>query len=138
MSSERGSVTLWTLGLSILLLLFGGLMVDFWRALAVQRELAAMADSASIAAASGIDEEHYRSTGEVLIDPARAARLGSDYVGSQDVVLSAVSVTTAADQSSVTVQVTDHLELGLMGVFIDDEAPLVIRAEATALPVTVP
>ncbi|HET9202508.1 MAG TPA: pilus assembly protein TadG-related protein [Acidimicrobiia bacterium] len=138
MSSERGSVTLWTLGLSILLLLFGGLMVDFWRALAVQRELAAIADSASIAAASGIDEEHYRSTGEVLIDPARATGLGSDYVGSQDLALSALSVTTAADQSSVTVLVTDHLELGLMGVFIDDEAPLVIRAEATALPVTVP
>lgn len=138
MSSERGSVTLWTLGLSILLLLFGGLMVDFWRALAVQRELAAIADSASIAAASGIDEEHYRSTGEVLIDPARATGLGSDYVGSQDLALSALSVTTAADQSSVTVLVTDHLELGLIGVFIDDEAPLVIRAEATALPVTVP
>jgi Flp pilus assembly protein TadG len=138
MSSERGSVTLWTLGLSIVLLLFGGLMVDFWRALAVQRELAAIADSASIAAASGIDEEHYRSTGEVLIDPARATGLGSDYVGSQDLALSALSVTTAADQSSVTVLVTDHLELGLMGVFIDDEAPLVIRAEATALPVTVP
>jgi Flp pilus assembly protein TadG len=138
MSSERGSVTLWTLGLSIVLLLFGGLMVDFWRALAVQRELAAIADSASIAAASGIDEEHYRSTGEVLIDPARATGLGSDYVGSQDLALSALSVTTAADQSSVTVLVTDHLELGLIGVFIDDEAPLVIRAEATALPVTVP
>ena len=78
MSSDRGSVTLWTLGLSMLLLLFGGLAVDFWRALALQRELAAIADSASVAAASGIDEEHYRDTGEVVIDPERAADLGSD------------------------------------------------------------
>jgi Flp pilus assembly protein TadG len=136
--SERGSVTLWTLGLSVLLLLFGGLMVDFWRALALQRELAAIADSASIAAASGIDEEHYRATGEVLIDPARANGLGSGYVGSQDVALSALSVSTAADRLSVTVEVTDHLELGLIGVFVEQEAPLTIRAEATAVPVAVP
>ena len=33
--SERGSVTLWMLGLSLLLLLFGGLAIDFWRALAI-------------------------------------------------------------------------------------------------------
>jgi uncharacterized membrane protein len=136
--SERGSVTLWTLGLSVLLLLFGGLMVDFWRALALQRELAAIADSASIAAASGIDEEHYRATGEVLIDSARADGLGSAYVASQDVVLSALSVSTAADGLSVTVEVTDHLDLGLIGVFIEQQAPLTIRAEATAVPVEVP
>jgi hypothetical protein len=138
MRSERGSVTLWTLGLSVLLLLFGGLMVDFWRALALQRELAAIADSASIAAASGIDEEHYRATGEVLIDPARADGLGSAYVGAQDVALSALSVSTAADGLSVTVEVTDHLELGLIGVFIQEQAPFTIRAEATAVPVEVP
>jgi uncharacterized membrane protein len=129
---------LWTLGLSVLLLLFGGLMVDFWRALALQRELAAVADSASIAAASGIDEEHYRATGEVLLDQARASDLGTGYVGSQDVALSAISVTTAADRTSVTVEVTDHLELGLIGVFVGQETPLMIRAEATAVPVPVP
>jgi hypothetical protein len=129
---------LWTLGLSILLLLFGGLMVDFWRALALQRELAAIADSAAVAAASGIDEAHYRSTGGVLIDPGRAEGLVSAYVGSQDVTLSDLSVSTADDGSSVTVVAIDHLELGLFGVFVDQEAPLEIRAEATAVPVAVP
>jgi uncharacterized membrane protein len=138
MRSERGSVTLWTLGLSVLLLLFGGLTVDFWRALALQRELAAIADSASIAAASGIDEEHYRATGEVLIDPARANGLVSGYVQSQDVALSALSVTTAVDGFSVTVEVIDHLDLGLIGVFVEQQAPLTIRAAATAVPVAVP
>ena len=105
MRSDRGSVTIWTLGLSVLLLLFGGLMVDFWRALALQRELAAIADSTAVAAASGIDEEHYRATGEVLLDPTRAAVIGARYVGSQDVSLSALAVTTAQDGSSVTVEV---------------------------------
>ena len=137
MRSDQGSVTLWTLGLSVLLLLFGGLSVDFWRALALQRELAAVADSTAIAAASGIDEAHYRETGEVLIDPERANGLGSAYVASQDVSLTALSVITAPDGSSVTVEVIDHLGLGLLGVFVDQEAPLVIRGEATAVPVAV-
>jgi hypothetical protein len=138
LSSERGSVTLWTLGLSLLLVLFGGVAVDFWRALALQRELAAVADSASVAAASGIDEEHYRSTGEVLIDAARASGIGSSYVASQDVTLEDLIVTTAPDGLSVSVLVVDRLDLGLMGVFVDQQAPLTVRAKATAAPVLVP
>jgi len=138
LKSERGSVTLWTLGLSLLLLLFGGLAVDFWRALALQRELAAIADSASVAAASGIDEERYRATGEVVIDADRAAGIGSSYVASQDVALDDLIVTTARDGSSVSVLVIDRLDLGLMGVFVDQTAPLTVTAEATAVPVLVP
>lgn len=131
-------MTLWTLGLSLLLLLFGGLALDFWRALALQRELAAIADSASVAAASGIDEEHYRATGEVLIDATRASGLGSTYVSSQDVVLDDLVVSTATDGSSVSVLVVDRLDLGLMGVFVDQSEPLTVTAEATAVPVLVP
>jgi Flp pilus assembly protein TadG len=138
LSSERGSVTLWTLGLSLLLVLFGGVAVDFWRALALQRELAAIADSASVAAASGIDEEHYRTTGEVLIDAARATGIGSSYVASQDVALEDVIVTTSPDGLSVSVLVVDHLDLGLIGVFVDQQAPLTVNAEATAIPMLVP
>ena len=138
MKSDRGSVTLWMLGLSLLLLLFGGLVIDFWRALALQRELAAIADSASVAAASGIDEEHYRLTGEVLIDPNRATTLGADYVAAQNAGLQDIAISTAADGSAVTVLVVDVLELGLMGVFVDQTEPLTVTAEATALPVLVP
>ena len=138
MSSERGSVTLWTLGLSLLLLLFGGVAVDFWRALAMQRELAAIADSASVAAASGIDEVHYRTTGELLIDAARATGIASSYVASQDVALEDLNITTAPDGLSVSVLVVDRLDLGLMGVFVDQQAPLMVTAEATAIPVLVP
>ncbi len=138
MNSDRGSVTLWTLGLSIMLLGFGGLAVDFWRALALQRELAAVADSMVVAAASGVDEDHYRATGEVVIDPSRAVALGNAYVEAQDVVLTGSLVTTAADASEVTVMVEGQLELGLIGIFVDDTEPLRVRATAVAEPVLVP
>jgi hypothetical protein len=131
-------VTIWTLGLSVLLLGFGGLAVDFWRALAVQRELAAVADSAVIAAASGIDEGRYRATGEVVVDPTRAAAIVSAYVGSQDVELAVFEVRTADDGASVSVLVEGNLELGLIGILVGDSEPLTVRAEATAEPLLVP
>lgn len=138
MRSDRGSVTLWALGLSILLLGFGGLVIDFWRALALQRELAAVADSMAVAAASGVDEEHYRASGEVLIDPGRATAFGATYAREQDVVLTGLSITTAPDGSEVTVLVEGELELGLIGILVPNPEPLTVRATAVAESILVP
>ena len=135
---ERGSATIWMLGLSLLLLLFGGLALDFWRGLALQRELSAVADSAAIAAGSGIDEEHYRGVGEVRLDPTRARDLALVSISFQDVDLTDLRVVTAADGSNVTVTIVSEVELGLLAVFIDDSSPLVVRASATAAPQLVP
>lgn len=136
MRSDRGSVTIWILGLSLLLLLFGGLALDFWRGLATQRELAAVADSAAIAAGSGIDEEHYRASGEVVLDESRARDLALASVGFQD--LDGVAVEVVVDPAEVTVTVVGVVELGLLGVLIDDSEPLTVRAAATAVPRLIP
>lgn len=136
MRSERGSITIWMLGLSLLLLLFGGLSLDFWRGLALQRELAAAADSAAIAAGSGIDEEHYRATGEVTLDPSRARDLALSSVMFQD--LGDVTVDVATSTGGVTVVIVGEVPLGLLGVFIDDSDPFTVRATATATPRLIP
>lgn len=136
MKSERGSVTIWVLGLSMLLLVFGGLALDYWRALALQRELASVADSAAIAAASGIDEEMYRTTGDVVLEPARARSLAEAAVSWQGVEVLATDVVVAP--TSVSVTLTAAVELGLLGVFVDQEEPLTVRGSATAVPVLVP
>ena len=47
-------------------------------------------------------------------------------------------ISTAPNGFSVSVLVVDRLELGLMGVFVDQTAPLTVTAEATAVPVLVP
>lgn len=135
-TSDRGSVTIWVLGLSMLLLLFGGLALDYWRALALQRELAAVADSAAIAAASGIDEETYRATGDVVLEPVRARGLAEAAVAWQGVDL--VGLTVDVEPASVSVTLAGEVELGLLGVFIDQSEPLTVRGSATAAPVLVP
>ena len=136
--SERGSVTLWTLGLSLLLLVFGGLAIDFWRGLALQRELAAVADSAAVAAASGVDEGLYRETGQVRLDAAQARTLALESVAFQDTPVLGVEVTVLPDRSRVTVEVFGEVELGLLGVLIGDTEPLTVRAVATAAPRLLP
>lgn len=136
MGSDRGSITIWALGLSILILLVGGLAIDYWRALALQRELAAVADSAAIAAASGIDEDAYRTTGEISLDPLRSRRLATAAVNWQGLDIADNEVDVL--QGSVTVTLTAVLELGLLGVFVDESEPLTVRASATAVPELVP
>jgi len=131
-------VTIWMLGLSVLILLFGGIAIDLWRALDLQRELAAVADSAAVAAASGVDEEHYRSTGEVLLDPARASTFGQSSLSNQDVSLTLGTVETASDGSEVVVRVGAELALGLLGLFVDQSEPLLITTSASAEPLIVP
>jgi hypothetical protein len=137
-ATERGSVVIWMLGLSVVLLLFGGLAIDYWRGLALQREMAAIADSAAIAGASGIDEEHYRATGEVLLDETRSTDVVLASVELQDRQPSRIDVSISADRSAVTVTVEAAIELGLLGILVDDSEPLLIRASATASPRLVP
>lgn len=136
MRSDRGSVTIWLLGLSMLLLVFGGLALDYWRALALQRELAAVADSAAIAAASGIDEEVYRQTGDVVLEPDRSRALAETAVDWQDVEVLGLDV--AVTPGAVSVTITGAVELGLLGVFVDQSDPLTVRATASATPELVP
>lgn len=134
--SDRGSITLWMLGLSLLILLFGGLALDYWRGLALQRELAAVADSAALAAASGIDEEVYRSTGDLVLDPVRSRDLASAAVSWQGVHV--VDLVVEVEPAFVVVTVSGAVKLGLLGAFVDQSEPLLVRASARALPVLLP
>lgn len=133
---DRGSVTIWVLGLSMLLLVFGGLALDYWRALALQRELASVADSAAIAAASGIDEAFYRETGEVVLEPARSRGLAEAAVDWQGVDFVGLDVIVVPE--TVTVTLVGEVELGLLGVFVDQSEPLTVRASASASPILIP
>lgn len=66
---ERGSVQLFMLGLGVAILLLGGISFDLWRLIGERRELAALADSAAIAATSGVDAEFFRNQGISRLDP---------------------------------------------------------------------
>jgi hypothetical protein len=116
-ADERGTVTLWVLGLCVSLLFLGGLGLDLWRAVAERRQLSAMADSAATAAANGIDVDALRA-GTLQLDPERAraiarATLDRDlHSGALD------AVDLGVDGNRVTVVLRDHVDFSLLGIFL--------------------
>lgn len=84
---EAGQITMWVLGLSIGVLILGGISVDLWRVLAVRTELGSLADSAAIAGGSGIDEDVFRASPDlavaIVLEDARARALANQVLAGE-------------------------------------------------------
>ena len=117
MNRERGTVTLWVLGLCIALMFLGGLSLDLWRAVSARRELSAMADAAATAGANGIDEPSLRA-GTVRVDPDRARALASQTLGEYPHAAAIDAGRVDVDGNRVTVTLRDHVRFSLLGLFM--------------------
>jgi Flp pilus assembly protein TadG len=129
---ERGTITLWVLGLCIALLFLGGLSLDLWRAVAERRQLSAMADSAATAGANGVDVQALRA-GTLHLDPlrARAIALASLDEDAHAGALDGIDVTVVGNR--VTVTLRDHVRFSLLGIFMGGRQ-FDIRVHASAEP----
>jgi len=131
--SERGSITFWVLGLSIAVLFLGGMSGDLWRVMSDRRELAAVADSAAAAAASAVDVDHWRDTGEIRLLSDGAIDLAQRVVAQHGVagdLSDPLGVIVAGD--SVQVTMTREVELTLLRILSTGDDPLVVRVISTA------
>lgn len=72
------------------------------------------------------------------MDPSRSTSLAAQSVGFQSLDGVTFEVTLSPDRSDVTVVVVGSIELGLLGVIVDQSEPLTVRATATAVPRLVP
>jgi Flp pilus assembly protein TadG len=130
---ESGTVTLWLLGVCLLLFALGGISLDLWRAFSERRSLAATADAAALAGASAIDEEQYRTSGAVALDPALAESRARTEVARQLDRAALRSVDVHADPEAVTVVVHGEVGFTLLGVVAPD-GDFEVRVTATATP----
>ncbi len=139
---DRGSITLWCLGLCILILSIGAVTIDVWRTFSARRALASTADAAAQAGANGIDVAHFRATGEVRLDPARAEQLADITIAHQQDTPGITSAETFADTERITVVVEGQVNLGLLGLFADGPLEITVTAfgspNAPPLPAPVP
>jgi hypothetical protein len=117
MEHERGTITLWVLGLCIALMFLGGLSVDLWRAVGDRRRLSDMADSAATAAANGLDEPALRA-GTVQVDPARARGIALDILSQYPHASELDAADIQVEGRRVTVTLRDHVDFSLLGIFI--------------------
>jgi len=130
---EAGTVTLWLLGICMLLFALGGISVDLWRGFSARRSLSNAADAAALAGASAIDEAAYRQRGVVELDPSVAESRARDYVTRQFDAAALRGVDVHADRDAVTVVVRGEIGFTLLSV-LDPGGDLLVRVTATATP----
>jgi hypothetical protein len=137
--SDHGSITLWTLGLAVMVLFLGGISLDLWRAFEVRQDLAAMADSAANAGASRIDGEVYRDTGVLLIDEDAAREAVNANLDSQQDRDRIIRLEGPEIEGAV-VRVTLHgeVEFTLLSVFLSGAGPVDVRATGAAVAISGP
>jgi hypothetical protein len=134
--AQRGSITIWGIGLTLVIALFAGLVIDTWRVFAIRQDLAGMADAAAIAGATAVDINHLSDTGEVVLAGAVAELRALEYLEYQDGWSSDIryTIVAAADGSGVTVVLEEDVAFTLLGPLLPGEEPLHITVTSRASP----
>lgn len=133
-SSERGSITLWLLGLCVVLLFVGGLALDLWRALAERQALAGAADAAVAAASAELDEDAFRTDGTVVLDPEAARRRAREEAAERLSDPQGHVLEASATAEQVRVRVGTELDLTLLMLLRPTADPLRVEVDAAAAP----
>ena len=131
---DRGFLSIWLLGLCLLLLVLGGVSLDLWRVFSERQALAGLADSASLAGAAGLDLDAARR-GLVQLDLADAAGRARASIAAQadkgSLVLSSVNIVVGQDRSEVTVSADGQVHLLLLRLLLGDR-PVSLHVSSTA------
>ena len=128
---ESGTITLWMLGLCLMLFLLGGISLDLWRAFSERRSLAATADAAAVAGASALDEAAYRSSGAVRLMPADAQRRARASLAEQLDRRALRDARVEATEDTVIVAVGGSVDFSLLQIVAPgDEFAITVHATA--------
>lgn len=133
-ADESGHITLWLLGVAIMILFVAGFAVDLWQATAERRALAGLADAAASAGSAALDDAAFREADVVRLAPdqaeARAAELLAARADASGVPVTDVAV--AANFERVQVVVHGRVEATLLRLLAPgaDAWPVEVRATA--------
>ncbi|MDW3212641.1 MAG: pilus assembly protein TadG-related protein [Ilumatobacteraceae bacterium] len=129
---DEGSVTVWTLGVVLIVMFVGAISFDLWSGFATRREYSGAADQAAQAGANALDESLFRSTGQRKLDPARAEQLAADNLAAQGLEqITGVAIDATTDE--VVVELTTEVDVGLLRIFGGGD-PLVVHVRAIGQP----
>jgi hypothetical protein len=125
---DSGTVTGYTVIVTLAVLAFAGLVLDAGLAVATKVDAVSVAQSAARAGARELDLAHLRTTGEIRLDPAAAHDTATSWLATAGL---AGSVTVTGEQVTVTVTTAQDTQLlQLVGV---DSIPVGATATATAV-----
>ena len=136
---EDGMLTPWMLGLCVALLLLAGVTVDLWRVMAERRALVGVAESAAVAAASGLDEAAFRAAADsgdlgraLQLAAPRARALAARAVAAQDGVYALTDWDLRLGSDGATVMVAGEVPFTLLHLLPDGAVGDQFRLRVTA------
>ena len=133
---EHGMITLWVLGLSVAVLFLGGIGLDFWRAIAVRREISVMADAAATAGGNGLDESALRG-GRLHLDEARVRQLVASELDQYANARKLRNATVTIVDGQVVVTLSEYVDFSLLGIFMGGDH-FTVQFRAIAEPQEIP
>jgi hypothetical protein len=131
---ERGSITLWLLGLAFAFLTLGVLSVDLWSLVGHRRELAGLADASATAAASAVDEAAWRNGHGLRLDRAEATARAWSVLARGAGIDDEPAIHFESDGVTVRVSVSRTVETALLGLAGRDFVTIGDVFEATEMP----
>ncbi|TDB83746.1 pilus assembly protein [Actinomadura sp. KC216] len=130
---DRGTIALYTVLFTPIVLLLAGLLVDGGLAIHARQRAADMAEQAARAGANQIDTDELRRTGEPVLDPGRARAAACDLLTAYREEVTASQCDADEEEVAVTVQITVRPQLlGILPGFSEFQ----MTSGATARPVT--
>ncbi|RFS86334.1 pilus assembly protein [Actinomadura spongiicola] len=130
---DRGTIALYTVLFTPIVLLLAGLLVDGGLAIHARQRAADMAEQAARAGADQIDTDALRRTGEPVLDPGRARAAACDMLTAYRDQVTASRCDADEQEVAVTVQITVRPQL--LGI-IPGLGEFRLTSGATARPVT--
>jgi Flp pilus assembly protein TadG len=130
-------VTVFGLGLILLILSVGAMSIDMWRVVTVRQELSQRADAASGAGANAIDIAEYRLTGGLVLDPALAPVVARRMIDSSGTATSSAIEVQARDVDGIpndlVVTLSEEVDFALLGM-LTGQGSIVVTVESVASP----
>ena len=134
MNTQSGSMTIWAMGMSMLLFGIGFLALDLWSGFAARQDAATVADAAAIAGATALDETAWRN-GTLALDPATAEKRAATAALRHPAWDPAMTVTVSATTGGVAVTVTRQVPFRFIAALIGGRAATV-AVSGYAIPAT--
>lgn len=131
---ERGSASIFVIGMSLVLMVCAGLVVDGGIAINARMRIADDAEQAARVGADSIDVPTLRGSGALVVDPAMATSRAAAYL--RDRGYAQGDFTVDPQGNTVVVTVSDTSDTALLKLINIDSFE--INAEATATPETGP
>ncbi|MTB89266.1 hypothetical protein H9L21_10115 [Aeromicrobium senzhongii] len=127
---ERGGATIFVLGMSLVLMLCAGLVVDGGIGINTRMRVADDAEQAARAGANAVNVAQLREGGALAIDPGLARAMAAEFLSARGYDGGQFSIEVNVDSVSIRLRDTsDTTMLKLIGI---NQYPVSARATATA------